>query len=120
MLFLDESDLIVTGSGKGSSLFLSSSDSTGTSANKGYVARITYNTDRTFQSVEDMASPSTFIKDQLNFPHSGENNFSPCKVGCNGKEMRRIMCILDADMQRFKVLDIGEEDDGEIMMDEIA
>jgi hypothetical protein len=29
------------------------------------------------------------------------------------------MCILDADMQRFKVLDIGEDGDDE-SMDEIA
>jgi hypothetical protein len=120
VLFLDESDLIVIGSGKGSSQFFHSSDTTGTSQNKGYVARITYNTDQTFPSMEDIPSPSTFTKDQLKFPHNGETNFSPCKVGCNGKEMRRIMCILDADMQRFKVLDIGEDDDGEILMDEIA
>jgi len=91
---------------------------TGNSSNKGYVARITYNTHQSFRSVEDGDSASTSVRDELKFPYNGESNFSPFRGACNGKEMRRIMCILDADMQRFKMMDIGD-DDGE-SMDEIA
>lgn len=91
---------------------------TGTSSNKGYVARITYNTHQSFRSIEDGDSASTDVRDEVKFPHDGESNFSPVRGTCNGREMRRIMCILDADMQRFKMLDIGEEN-GEIM-DEIT
>lgn len=83
------------------------------------MARITYNTEDNFGSLEDMNPASSSVKDIFRFPQNGENSFSPYKGGCNGKEKRSIMCILDVDMQRFKVLDIGEDGDDE-SMDEIA
>jgi hypothetical protein len=78
------------------------------------VARITYNSSHNFDS-EETNDSSVVVKDQLTFPLQGEN-FVPSKGGCNGKEMRRIMCVLNGDMQRFKVVDVDEnEGDGEEM-----
>ena len=77
---------------------------------------MTYNIIQNFQS-EELNSATIVVKDQLKFPSRGEN-FAPWKGGCNGKEMRRIMCVLNGDMQRFKVVDVEEGDAEE--MEEVA
>ena len=49
------------------------------------------------------------IKDKLGFVEKeGEIAWCPGKGACNGREMRRIMCVLERDGQRFKVLDVIE------------
>jgi len=49
------------------------------------------------------------VKDKFDFARKeGEVAWSPGRGTCNGREMRRIMCVLERDGQRFKVLDVIE------------
>lgn len=57
----------------------------------------------------DSEVQEALVKDKFDFARKeGEVAWSPGRGTCNGREMRRIMCVLERDGQRFKVLDVIE------------
>jgi hypothetical protein len=88
--------------------------SIGRSPCDGYIARITYHKEHNFQSPSNEVHPVK-IKDHFEFTtKEGEPPWFPAQGACNGREMRRIMCVVDQQGQRFKVVDIT---DNSIQMD---
>lgn len=50
------------------------------------------------------------MKDHLDFTaKEGEGSWCPVKGGCNGREMRRVICVIDRDGQRFRMLDMVDD-----------
>jgi hypothetical protein len=50
------------------------------------------------------------IKDKLDFSaKEGEASWHSVKGACNGREMRRVMCVIDSDGRRFKMLDLIDD-----------
>ena len=76
----------------------------------GYVVRIPFNDVDTFPHTTQLQKRNARIKDQLDFsPKEGEASWCPVKGACNGREMRRIMCLMDRDKQRFRMLDLIDD-----------
>ena len=55
---------------------------------------------------EEIKATGRLVKDRLDI--EGDGSWHPSRGTCNGREMRRIMCIVDRDEQRFKMLDIDD------------
>ena len=69
--------------------------------------RVPYNDDNTFPPTMHSEKQNAQIKDQLDFSRKeGEISWCPVKGACNGRETRRVMCIVDRDQRRFKMLDM--------------
>jgi len=50
------------------------------------------------------------IKEQLHLSaNEGEVSWNPVKGACNGREMRRVMCVVDRDKRRFKMLELIDD-----------
>lgn len=39
----------------------------------------------------------------------GEASWRSVKGACNGREMRRVMCVIEGDGRRFKMLDLTDD-----------
>ena len=76
----------------------------------GYVVRVPFNENDTFPPTMRPEKRNPRIKDQLDFPvKEGESAWRSVKGACNGREMRRVMCVLDRDERRFKMLDLIDD-----------
>jgi hypothetical protein len=76
----------------------------------GYVARIPFNEHDTFPPTMHSEKRNARIKDQLDFSaKEGETSWCSVKGACNGREMRRVMCVIDRDERRFKMLDLIDD-----------
>lgn len=85
-------------------------DDTEIGPSNGFVIRITYNSDENFQSPKPRNAQ---IMDHYRFATTDrETGFQPVKGACNGREMRRILCVVDGDEprheQRFLMLDLND------------
>ena len=77
---------------------------TESSYSNGFVLRIKYNDEENFQSPEPRNA--TLIDRHEFGMKEGNVSWCPAKAACNGREMRRIMCVVDRDYRRFRILDI--------------
>ena len=72
--------------------------------------RIPYNENDTFPPAMPSEKRNATMKDHLDFTaKEGETSWCPVKGACNGREMRRVMCVVDRDGQRFRVLDMIDD-----------
>jgi hypothetical protein len=75
---------------------------------------MTYNNNDNFKSTAHSDLRGASIQDQFNFTaKEGEVNWYPIKVACNGREMRRVMCVIDRDEQKFRMLEIDDSNHDE-------
>jgi site-specific recombinase XerC len=75
-----------------------------------------YSNNDNFQSVAHSNLRDTSIEDQFNFTvKEGEVKWHPVKGACNGREMRRIICVVDRDDQKFRMLEIDDYNHDEEM-----
>jgi hypothetical protein len=110
VMFLDEDDILVVGTAEGSSSVPPPLNAAEGSYHNGYIARITYNREDYFQPARHSEIQNVPMKDYLEFTHKeGQSSWSPVRGACNGREMRRIMCVIDRDEQRFRVLDVTDD-----------
>lgn len=71
---------------------------------------MTYNNNDNFQSAVHSDLHDASIQDQFNFTvKDGEVNWYPVKGACNGREMRRVMCVIDRDERKFRMLEIDDD-----------
>jgi hypothetical protein len=76
-----------------------------------------------FTSTEDLGERNLTVLEEMNVvTKEGESKWLPFKCTCNGSEMRKILCLIDKDEQRFKMVDVdlddynGEETGNEMSM----
>ena len=76
----------------------------------GYVVRLAYNNDDYFISTLDSEARDAIMRDYLEFTtEEGETRWIPAKAACNGREMRRVLSVVDLDGERFKLLGITDD-----------
>ena len=88
----------------------------------GFVLSIAISGDMDLKLIEDSAERNLTVLDKMDVvTNEGESKWMPLRCTCNGSEMRRIMCLIDKDEQRFKMVDLDLDDyNGEEMGNEMS
>jgi hypothetical protein len=74
--------------------------------------RIPYNDFSGLQSNDDIVKNAE-IKEQILFEDKdGEGSWCPIMGACNGSAMRGVVCVIDKDEQRFKIIDVDDDEAG--------
>lgn len=74
--------------------------------------RIPYNDFSGIQS-NDGDIVNAEIREQIVFEDKdGKGSWCPIKGACNGSAMRGVVCVIDKDEQRFKIIDVDEDEAG--------
>jgi hypothetical protein len=77
----------------------------------GFVLSTAVSDDMDLKLTEDSAERNLTVLDKMNVvTKEGESKWMPSRFTCNGSEMRRIMCLIDKDEQRFKMVDVDLDD----------
>jgi hypothetical protein len=77
----------------------------------GFVLSVAISDDMDLKLIEDSAERNLTVLDKMDVvTKEGESKWMPSRCTCNGSEMRRIMCLMDKDEQRFKMVDVDLDD----------
>jgi hypothetical protein len=76
----------------------------------GYILRVPFNQHFDLQSHTDTFR-NVVITEEIEFANDQEKgSWCPVKGTCNGRAMRGVVCVLDQDEQRFKMIDLAEHE----------
>jgi hypothetical protein len=74
----------------------------------GYILRVPFNQIFDLQSHTDIIR-NVVVTEKIEFENDeGKGSWCPVRGTCNGRAMRGVMCVIDKDERRFKMIDLAE------------